>query len=122
MPFILYATQGLLDGLREQIALIRNHQMEVGWENYVHNRFQELKPSPAQKRRRDIVLDLSKHDWVTLEELELLTPRIARAYATAGDRMLQRDLNALHKMGLIERNRGSCARGERSFRRSCQRG
>jgi len=106
MPFIRYAVQGLLDGLREQIALVRAHQMEVAWENYVHQAFREKKTSPAQKRRRDLILALSTREWVEVEEVELITPKLAREYATAGDRMLQRDLNALAKLGLVERTFG----------------
>ncbi len=106
MPFIKYAVQGFLDGLREQIEGVRQHQMSVAWENYVHETFQEKRTSPTQKRRRDLVLELSRHDWVNVSEIDELSPALARLYATAGDRMLQRDLNALAKMNLVERRRG----------------
>ena len=106
MPFIKYAVQGFLDGLREQIAGVLYHQMSVAWENYVHDTFRDKKISPAQKRRRDLVLELSYHNWVNVSEIDELSPTLARLYATAGDRMLQRDLNALAKMALIERRRG----------------
>jgi len=106
MPFIRYAIQGLLDGLREQIAHVRSHQMEVAWENYVHERFREKKSSPAEKRRRDLVLELSKHEWVPVPEIELLSTKILKSYSEAGDRMLQRDLNSIAKMKLIDRQHG----------------
>ena len=108
MPFIRYAVQGFLDGIREQLNQVRVHQMVVAWENYIHERFKEKKTSPTQKRRRDLVLELSRHDqdWVPLAKIEMLTPGIAKAYATAGNRMLQRDLNALEKMDLITREYG----------------
>lgn len=106
MPFIRYAVQGFLDGLRGQINEVRGHQMNVSWENYVHERFRDNKVSPAQKRRRDLVLDLTGKGWLTLAEIENLSARVARSYATAGDRMLQRDLNAIAKMGLIDREHG----------------
>lgn len=106
LPFIRYALEGFLDGLRGQINLIRDQQMTVAWENYVHELFREIKTSPAQKRRRELVLELSRHDWLEVSKLELLTPVLARDYAAAGDRMLQRDLNAISKMGLVERKYG----------------
>ncbi len=106
IPFIKYALQGFLDGIRGQIAGVRAHQMEVAWENYVHERFKDKKTSPTQKRRRDLVLELSRHGWVSSSDVEVLSPKIAKAYATAGDRMLQRDLNAVSKMGLIQRRYG----------------
>ncbi|NQX00620.1 Fic family protein [bacterium] len=106
LPFIRYALEGFLDGLRSQIDLIREQQMNVAWENYVHELFREIKTSPTQKRRRELVLEMSRHEWLDVSKLELLTPRIARDYAAAGDRMLQRDLNAISKMGLVERKYG----------------
>lgn len=106
MPFIRYAVQGFLDGLREQIEGVREHQMAVAWENYVHDTFREKKTSPAQKRRRDLVLELSHYDWVNVSDIEELSGKIAKLYVAAGERMLQRDLNALSKMRLIERKFG----------------
>lgn len=106
LPFIRYALEGFLDGLRGQIQSIREQQMIVAWENYVHERFREFKTSATQKRRRDLVLEMSGHDWLEVSKLELLTPVLARDYASAGDRMLQRDLNAICKMGLVDRKYG----------------
>ena len=110
LPFISYALQGFLDGIREQIALVRDQQMRVAWENYVHGRFRSLKNSPTQKRRRELVFDLTDYamndGWVDVSGIHLLTPKLAREYATAGDRMVQRDLNALATMGLIRRRHG----------------
>jgi Fic family protein len=107
LPFIRYALRGFLDGLRGQIALVREQQMRVAWENYVHGQFRKLKSSPTQKRRRELVFDLTDHgSWVEVSDIPLLTPKLAREYATAGDRMVQRDLNALSKMQLILRRHG----------------
>lgn len=106
IPFISYALQGFLDGIRAQIGRVREQQMRVAWENYVHDRFRQFKVSPTQKRRRDLVLELTAHDWVDTGNVALLTPQIARDYATAGDRMLQRDLNAVAALNLVERRHG----------------
>jgi len=106
IPFISYALQGFLDGIRAQIGRVREQQMRVAWENYVHDRFRQFKVSPTQKRRRDLVLELTAHDWVDTGGVALLTPQIARDYATAGDRMLQRDLNAIAALNLVERRHG----------------
>ena len=106
MPFIHYALQGFLDGIRDQIHRIRQQQLVVAWENYVHEIFRHHKSSPTQKRRRDLVLELSKFDWVKTAEIETLSIQLAREYSNAGDRMLARDLNEVAKLGLIERKRG----------------
>lgn len=107
LPFIRYALRGFLDGIREQIGRIRDQQMRVAWENYVYDRFRDVKNSPTQKRRRDLVFALTdRGDWVDVAGIDLLTPKLAREYATAGERMVQRDLNALSKMELISRRHG----------------
>lgn len=106
MPFLRYATQGFLDGIRHQIDRTKKHQLEIAWENYVHDQFKNKRSSPTQKRRRDLILELSKHEWVKKQELEDLSPHIARLYATAGERMMQRDLNAISGIKLIERKGG----------------
>lgn len=107
LPFIRYALRGFLDGLRDQIGRIRDQQMRVAWENYVHDCFRKLKNSPTQKRRRELVFDLTdRGDWADVAGISLLTPKLAREYATAGERMVQRDLNALAGMGLISRRHG----------------
>lgn len=102
MPFLKYAVRGLLDGLREQINVIRNQQMKVAWQNYVHEKFKDKKTSPTQKRRRDLVLELSNFDEVAVSEIEDLSVKLAKLYSSR-ERMLQRDLNAISSMNLIER-------------------
>ena len=108
MPFIKYALQGFLDGIRHQIDGVRSHQMEVAWENYVHQRFKNKKASPTQKRRRDLVLELWHHDWVESSRIVevIKNIEIVMDYAKSGNRMLQRDLNALEKMELVQRKYG----------------
>lgn len=106
IPFIAYALGGFLDGIREQIKQVRQQQMRVAWENYVHDRFRVFKSSKTHKRRRDVVLELTQRDWVDVSAIPLLTPHIAREYATAGDRMIQRDLNAIAQLDLIDRKHG----------------
>lgn len=106
VPFIKYALQGFLDGLREQISRVREQQLKVTWETFVYDLFAKKVNTKTQKRRLELVLELSEHNWVAVHDIELLNPKLARAYATAGDRMVQRDLNSIHRMGLIERRHG----------------
>lgn len=105
--FISYATQGLIDQLREQLQVIRDFQLNATWQNYVYERFG--KGSAAHLRRRRLVLALSKvtenDGWVRTSEVDTLTPKLAQAYANKTDKTLTRDLNAIEKMGLIERAR-----------------
>lgn len=103
LPFLDYAVQGFVEGLREQLTVIRDQQWDVTWENYVHDVFHD-KTSPAEARQRWLALDLGDvADPVPVGKLNELTPRLAKAYASKTTKTLQRDLGALEKLGLIER-------------------
>lgn len=100
-PFLEYAVQGFVDGLREALALVREQQWDVAWENYVHSSFAGP-TTPTHSRRKHLMLDMP---WgpVARHDLRRVSPRVAEEYATKGDRTLSRDLNALEDMGLIRR-------------------
>jgi len=113
LRFIEYALQGLVDGLDQQIVAVRQQQMLVHWINYVYEQFPG-KPSPADVRRRNLLLDLSeKADPVPISKIRLVSPRVAEAYASKGQKTITRDINKLQKMHLIERTpKGIRARSE----------
>ncbi|MFN8495363.1 MAG: Fic family protein [Caldilineaceae bacterium] len=103
VPFIEYALQGFIDGLKEQLELIRGQQLHVHWVNYVHEIFRD-KDNPTDIRRRRLVLDLtSKLTPVPKAEIRHVSPRIAEAYSGKLDKTVQRDLNELQKMDLIKK-------------------
>lgn len=103
LPFVEYAVRGFVDGLKEQLAHIRNQQWDVAWRNYVHEQFRD-KHTESDKRRRDLVLDLSiKSEAVAIGEIMNISPRIAREFAGKSHRTLQRDLSILVSLELIER-------------------
>lgn len=101
--FIRYAMRGFVDELREQIQAIRQSQMDVTWEHYVHQLFRNQE-TPAKRRQRALVLDLGK-ERVPRANLRSVSPRIAEAYAGKTDKAITRDLNALVGMGLVRRGR-----------------
>ena len=101
--FVLYAVQGFVDGLKEQLDTIRYQQLQIAWENYVHQRFRD-KNSAAAARKRRLVLDLSvSNEPVPRSRIRRLTPRLAEQYAGKTEKALSRDLNELVRMKLIER-------------------
>ena len=103
LPFLEYAVQGFVGGLREQLGFIREQQWDVTWENYIHDVFHD-KSSPAESRQRRLALDLAGRGGpVAVGKIPDLTPRLARAYATKTSKTLQRDLVVLEELGLIER-------------------
>ncbi len=103
--FIAYAVQGLVDQLREQLRVIRDVQWETTWKNYVYERFR--KSSPAQLRRRRLVLELSEvaenDGWIAISAVPELSARLAMDYASKTTKTLSRDVNTVRTMGLIER-------------------
>jgi Fic family protein len=104
IPFATYAIEGFLDGLRSQLQRIRTQQWDVAWDNFVHEAFKD-KNSPGEKRRRDLVLDLSKQpEPLPLGKLTEISPRIAAAYARKTGKTLSRDLTALLQMNLLQRD------------------
>lgn len=103
IPFLQYAAQGFVDGLREQISLIRGQQWHLAWRDFVDEAFGQNQTA-ADQRRKMLLLDLSWHeDDLSASEIRILTPRVAAAYAAITSKGLTRDLNALIDMGLVLR-------------------
>jgi len=107
LPFVEYAIQGFIDGLREQIERIRNQQWDVAWRNFVHEEFGNKSGATAD-RRRHLVLDLSLHgDFVSISEVSMLSPRLIKAYYGKTQKTVVRDINALVDMKLVEKKRSA---------------
>lgn len=105
IAFLVYALQGFVDGLKEQIDTIKDQIRDSMWENYVYMEFRD-RNGHAATRRRHLVLDLSECDEpVRRRDIRLLTPRLAEAYSGKTDKTITRDLNTLSQMNLIIRTR-----------------
>ena len=112
--FFAYALQGFVDGLEEQLSVIRQHQWQVTWGHFVHERFRTAH-SATDRRRRTLALALSSlTDSVALDELPNLGVDVARAYASLSRRTLIRDVQALVQIGLLRRD-GSALRVNREI-------
>ena len=105
VPFVEYAVQGFADGLKEQIAQIRQYQLSVIWVNYVHELFDDRK-SPVDRRRRDLILDLSRSsNAVPLRKIKEISARVAASYAGRTSITLDRDLVSVLRLGLVLRSK-----------------
>ena len=103
--FMEYAIRGFSEGLSEQLASIRSQHLQISWINFVHEQFQGM-TGTAAKRRRNLVLALSEQDQpVPRSQIGEVSPRVAREYANASQKMISRDLNYLIEMELVERTR-----------------
>jgi Fic family protein len=107
MDFLTYAARGFVDELTEQLDIVWRWQFDDRWEQYVYQRFGELR-TETNRRRLRLTLELSKRhpEPVPRAEIPILDPRLARAYALKTTKTLTRDLNAIGKLGLIERTPG----------------
>lgn len=103
-PFISYAVEGFLEGLGEQAEKIRDQHREIAWRNFVHETFRDKKSS-VDKRRRDLLLDISeRNEPVLIRRIPLLSPDMAKIYAGKTRMTITRDINSLIEMNLLERS------------------
>ena len=109
--FILYALQGFVDGLRDEITNIQGQQIIVHWINNIHNSFSG-KHSTADERKKELMLEISKigPNEYTIEEIHYGTARIAEMYANLSVRTMSRDIDELVQMKLLnkEHDKYSC--------------
>ena len=107
LGFIVYAAQGLVDGLKEQCRYIGAVQLSIAWRHFVFERFRDERRSPAIERRRELVLALTTREQPAPKaELRRLSPAVAERYAGKTDKTLTRDVNWLVAEDLIERQAG----------------
>jgi Fic family protein len=104
-PFIQYALRGFVDELHEQLDVIRESQMEVTWENYVHSYFHDQE-TPARRRQKHLVLDMPAGEVVAIGKLPQVSPRIMREYLGKTAKTVTRDVNALVDGDLLRRVKG----------------
>jgi Fic family protein len=103
LPFVRYAVQGFVDGLRDQLQMIRAQQFADRWEQYVYQRFGRA-TTPARLRQRQLVLEMSKADEPLMrEELPALSRGLIEMYGTKTGKALTRDINVVIGMGLVRR-------------------
>ena len=102
IPFLLYCVRGLVEELREQLGIVWHQLYEDRWEQHIYQQFGDAR-TPPHIRQRQLVLDLSERSGaVPRSEIREVSPKVAAAYATRGEKTLTRDLNALVERGLIQ--------------------
>lgn len=102
--FMVYAVNGFVDQLRQQLASVRAQQWGVAWQNYIYEVFGQDKTA-ADKRQIALLLALSETDGFTpVSKLRRLTAELAELYAGKTPKTLTRDLNSLAATGLLQRS------------------
>lgn len=101
VPFILYAVNGLVEGLQSQLSYIRNQQLDLAWRSVIFNIFKDRSAKP-DVRQRQLIWEISKSNtMLEIRKLAKANPAIALLYVGMHERTLSRDLEELDKMNLL---------------------
>jgi len=103
VPFIHYAVQGFVDGLKTQLAHVRLQQLDVAWENFVHGVFANRRTSTVETRRKTIVLAISRSNTALTPTAVMALPQVVTLIAKreVTERTLYRDIAELVKLNLL---------------------
>ncbi len=105
LAFVAYALQGLVDGLRQQIASVKEQHRTVVWRDYVHDALRG--DTPKFQRLRRLAIDLAGSPTpVKTDDLWLISRRVAAAYQGKTAKTVTRDIHELSARKLIIRRAG----------------
>jgi Fic family protein len=101
--FIEYAVRGFRDGLEEKLKIIQESQFNIFWHNHIFETFADVKytKKEAFKRKRELILEMPTDKKFDADDIVLLTPNLARKYATVKKPTVLRDLKELRELGLL---------------------
>lgn len=103
--FVRYAVEGLVDGLKEQVELIKQQQMAWAWESFYHDQLRGPR-GETKDRRLHLIEALTAHGApVPRRSIRTLTGELAVAYNNLTEKAVTRDLNALLTLRLVVRSR-----------------
>jgi Fic family protein len=101
IPFLLYAVEGFVDQLHEQLKVVWAQQLVIAWNDFLHGLIGP-DATPADRRRLDLVLAISRApEPVALDDLAGLTPALARAYGRRSLRTVRRDVDWALEQNLL---------------------
>ncbi|MEP6650888.1 MAG: Fic family protein [Lapillicoccus sp.] len=102
VPFLMYAIQGLHDGLVQQLERIRQQTEELVWQRLVHQAIPHH-TSAAHRRRVLAIALFNEGKPVSRSGLVVLTPELVNEYAGKSSKTLTRDIHELERVQLIHR-------------------
>ncbi len=97
--FIIYALQGLHDGLEEILDKIQKAQFKTAWESYIYKTISKykIKRQDISDRRKTLISSMEINKFYNVFELVTLNGIIGRLYANISTRTFLRDLEYLEK-------------------------
>lgn len=103
VPFMTYAIDGFLTGLKSQLFYIRRLQMETTWINFIHEHFRS-QPGKTSDRHKALLLDLLAHDRpVEISGITSISAAVATGYKGLNARTVLRDIEALENRKFLVR-------------------
>ena len=101
--FIEYALLGFRDGLKSTLAVIQESQMDITWQKLIYDKFADISITKREvfKRKRNLILSFPVDKGLTIREIPLISPVIARKYANISSRTVLRDVLDLIQLELI---------------------
>ncbi len=109
--FINYALQGFRDGLNEVLETIQENQLLITWRNYIFNIFEKKmtvgRTRQANKRRRNLVLEIPYDKYLSEDEIHNLKAWIIQDYSKLSARSFQRDIDELIELDLVDSQNNS---------------
>lgn len=118
LPFICYAIEGFVDGMREQIGFVlKTYLRDLVWRDFVDEQLHHESDARAARHKELLVALFRKGEPVRRGGLMTLSPDLATHYASKTPRTLSRDLNELKKAQLIRQTpKGYIAREDKILR------
>lgn len=102
LGFVLYALEGFVDGLKEQIQEVERFQERIAWDSFVQEVVRaEGGSAVVAERRHRIAVALADTGPARTRAITRLTPDLAHHYAGKALRTLSRDLRWLVEKGLL---------------------
>lgn len=107
IEFILYALQGFVDGLRDQLEHLWKQAIHLLWRRYLDDVFAG-DHSTSAPRCRELLIHLAQQDEpVEKTDLRHISPEVAEAYAQLTEKAMTRDVNSLVSRDLLRRSGNS---------------
>ncbi|MBW1765995.1 MAG: Fic family protein [Deltaproteobacteria bacterium] len=101
--FIKYAVRGFRDGLSENLEYIQESQFSIFWHYFIYETLADVKytKKDAFRRKRELILQIPIDKELSVDEILILTPDIAKKYATVKRVTVLRDLKELQELKLL---------------------
>lgn len=102
MEFLKYSVQGFREQIKNQVAAVQIFQRDIAWRSFVDETFASEMSTEKTKRQKDLVLNLSENELLSVSGLLLKNLYVKTFYSSKSPRTLRRDLDDLVSKGLVE--------------------